>query len=56
MYIGDVECDTYEEYLEKREILWDESDYNFPNYDLGEVYIDDYIKEEDMKYYKESMK
>lgn len=56
MYIGNVECDDYNEFLEKREELVDKLEPRFPNYacnpfELGEPDLSN-LKEEDMKYYK----
>ncbi len=56
MHIGNVECDSYDEFLSKRADLWDEKDPSFPNYacnpfDLFEAEMSEF-KESDMKHYK----
>ena len=56
MYIGDVECDNYDEFIQKRDELIDEKDPYFPNYacnpfDLSDGEVSDF-EEKDMEYYK----
>ena len=56
-YIGDVECDSIEEFHEKADALWESKDWYSPNANIsndfdidGEWEIDD-LKDSDLKYY-----
>ena len=56
--IGDVECDSLEEFEEKAELLWEAQNYDSPrtnidnDFDLGDWDIS-VITESDLKYYTE---
>lgn len=55
--IGEVECDSFEEYLEKAEALWDSEECDSPttnchnDFDLGDWDLD-LLESTDIKHYE----